>query len=98
MRYYVANRMNLKKYSEKLLDKNYSEDKVRELLKCKTLDDFNNVLNAFGVGYARSNSGENNFKFVNVGDSYVLTIVDYRGKLRITTIGDIIENNFDDFE
>lgn len=98
MRYYVANRMNLKKYGKALLDKNYSEDKVRELLKCKTLDDFNNVLNAFGVGYARSVSSENNFEYVDVADSYALTIVDYKGKLRITTIGDIIENNFDDFE
>lgn len=98
MRYLVANKMNLKKYGKALLDKNYSDDKMKELLKCKTLDDFNNVLNAFGVGYARSLSGENNFEYVNVGDSYVLTIVYYKGKLRITMIADIIENNFDDFE
>ncbi len=98
MRYYVANKTNLKKYGKELLGKDYNEDKLKELLRCRTLEDFNNVLNAFGVGYARSNSSENNFEYVNVGDSYVLTIVDYRGKLRITTIGDIIENNFEDFE
>ena len=98
MRYYVANKMNLKKYGKTLLDENYSDDKMKELLKCKTLYDFNNVLDAFGVEFTRSISGENNFGYVNVGDSYELTIVDYKGKLRITSIGNIVENNFDDFE
>ena len=98
MRYLVANKTNLKKYGKALLDENYSDDKVKELLKCKTLDDFNNVINAFGVEYTRSISGENDFEYVNVGDSYVLTIVDYKGKLRITRIGDIVENNMNDFE
>lgn len=98
MRYLVANKTNLKKYGKALLDENYSDDKMKELLKCKTLDDFNNVLNAFGVEYVRSISGENDFEYVNVGDSYGLTIVDYKGKLRITSDGDIIENNMNDFE
>lgn len=98
MRYYVANKMNLKKYGKTLLDENYSDDKMKELLKCKTLDDFNNVLNGFGVEYVRSISGENDFEYVNVGDSYALTIVDYKGKLRITSDGDILENNMNDFE
>ena len=98
MRYLVANKTNLKKYGKALLDENYSDDKVKELLKCKTLDDFNNVLDGFGVEYVRSLSSENNFEYVNVGDSYGLTIVDYKGKLRITRIGDIVENNMNDFE
>ena len=98
MRYLIANKTNLKKYAKALLDKNYSDDKVKELLKCKTLDDFNNVLDGFGVEYVRSLSSENNFEYVNVGDSYGLTIVDYKGKLRITTWGNIVENNMNDFE
>lgn len=98
MMYLVANKMNLKNFAKVLLDKNYSDDKVKELLKCKTIDDFNNVLNGFGVEYIRSISGENDFEYVNVGDSYSLTIVDYKGKLRITTWGNIVENNMNDFE
>ena len=98
MRYLVANKMNLKKYAKALLDENYSDDKVKELLNCKTLDDFNHVIDGFGVEYVRSVSGENDFEYVNVGDSYGLTIVDYKGKLRITSDGDILENNMNDFE
>lgn len=98
MKYLVANKQNLKKYAKDLLNVWYDKESEKQLLKCKTLEDFNKVMNGFGIEYATSISGKNDFEYVNTGDSYNYTICDYKGRLRITTWGDIVENNMDDFE
>ena len=98
MKYPVANKQNLKKYSKDLLGNIYTVEKEKELLKCETLTDFNKVLEGFGIESVASISHEHDFEYVNVGDSYCYTICDYKGKLRITTWGDIVEDNMDDFE
>ena len=98
MKYPVANKQNLKKYSKDLLGNIYTVEKEKELLKCETLIDFNEVLEGFGIESVASISHEHDFEYVNTGDSYNYTICDYKGRLRITTWGDIVENNMDDFE
>ena len=59
---------------------------------------FNEVLEGFGIESVASISHKHDFEYVNLGDSYCFTICDYKGKLRITSWGDIVENNMDDFE
>lgn len=93
----VANKNNLKKYSKDLLCHNYSEDNVKKLLKCETLEDFNSIMECFGVEYLNSISGENDIVYVDTGDTYNTTIVYYHDKMRITSIGDIIEKNMNDY-
>ena len=98
MKYPIANKQNLKKYSKDLLGNIYTVEKEKELLKCETLTDFNKVLEGFGIESVASISHKHDFEYVNMGDSYNYTICDYKGRLRITTWGDIVENNMDDFE
>ena len=98
MKYPVANKQNIKKNSKDLLGNIYTVEKEKELLKCETLTDFNNVFEGFGIESVASISHKHDFEYVNVGDSYCYTICDYKGKLRITTWGDIVEDNMDDFE
>ena len=98
MKYPVANKQNLKTYSKDLLGNIYTVEKEKELLKCETLIDFNEVLEGFGIESVASISHKHDFEYVNLGDSYCFTICDYKGKLRITSWGDIVENNMDDFE
>ena len=98
MRYLVANKQNLKKYAKDLLGVWHDKKSEKQLLKCETLEDFNKVMHGFGIEEVLSISHENDFEYVNMGDSYNYTICDYKGKLRITTWGDIVENNMDDFE
>lgn len=98
MRYLVANRKNLKSKSVDLLGSEWTKEREMELLKAKTMEDFNKALVGYGVEYCRSISHENDFEYVNLGDTYLNTICYYKGKFRICCYGDIVEEHMDDFE
>lgn len=98
MRYLVANKSNLTKKAVQLLGSEYTLENEKMLKKASTLEEFNKALVGHGVEETKSISGKNDFRYVNLGDSYLLTIVEYKGKFRICCWADIVEEYMDDFE
>lgn len=88
----VANKVNLKKNAKQLLGNNYSPQREIMLLNCSNLYQFNQVLKGFGVeGQYCSKKSELSFEYVNMGDAYTLTILNFKGKIRIGCWADIAE-------
>lgn len=98
MRYLVANKSNLTKKAIQLLGSEYTLEREKMLKKANTLEEFNECMLGYGIEEEKSISGNNDFRYVNLGDAYLLTIVEYRGKLRICCWADIVEEYMNDFE
>lgn len=94
----VANTTNLKKYAKELLGVEYTPERAKALLKCTNIAQFNEVLKTHGVeGYYCTRKPELSFMYCNMGDPYIRTILEFKGKLRIGTYAEIVENNMDFF-
>lgn len=90
----VANKVNLKKNARQLLGADYSQNSERLLLQCTTLNEFNQVLHGFGVeGQYCNVKPDLSFRYVNTGDGYNLTIIEFRGRLHIGCWAEIVEKN-----
>lgn len=95
----VANKQNLKKCAKQLLGQEYSLQREIMLLNATNLVQFNVALKGYGVeGAYCSKKPDLSFEYVNMGDGYTLTILNYRGKLRIGTWAEIVEKNMKYFE
>lgn len=94
----VANKQNIKKYAKELLGNEYSEHREIMLLNCTDLAQFNVALKGYGVeGTYSRKKPELSFEYVNMGDSYILTILKFKGKLRIGCWAEIVEKNMNYF-
>ena len=95
----VANKQNLKKYAKALLGNEYSPHRELMLLNSSNLGQFNVALKGFGVeGCYCKKKPELSFEYINMGDSYTLTILMFKNKLRIGTWAEIVEKNMRYFE
>lgn len=95
----VANKQNLKKCAKQLLGQEYSLQREIMLLNATNLAQFNVALKGYGVeGVYCNKKPDLSFEYVNMGDGYTLTILNFRGKLRIGTWAEIVEKNMKYFE
>ena len=95
----VANKQNIKKYAKELLGNEYSQQREMMLLNCSNLSDFNSVLKGYGVENAPCRKKpELSFSYVNMGDAYTMTVLLFKGKIRIGCWADIVDKNMKWFE